>query len=600
MTKQLGQSLCLILTLLLLSACGTRPSTTVMTPSSGDPEVQQLLTSAQRAAPEQAAILKLEAAQLLVNDQQVDEAASILESIDKRRLPARLGLDVASLQANLALQSNQPVQALSYLDFRQLPPQLNTDQIIELNQLRSEAFSKQQDYISAARELISAGQMTTEQNIRQTLHTQIWSALTSASQAQLSSATENRGNNYHEQGWFERALAIAGIADFAEQQEKLFDWQLLWDQHPAAEIPPQDLDATLATELSPIQLPTTGVQRTALFLPMTGDLANIARIITEGYVTAMQAAGSSQSELVLLNSTDIRTPEQLFHAARAQGANFIVGPLERNFVNQLAHYPEHPINVLALNPALEGNNPPLQLDLSSDHEALALTRKAIELGYRSAMIIHSDSRSGQRFEQLIREAYEQQGGYITATLNFKATQNNSEQIRGLLLQDPEIARTMPSRSRSGMSVNVQHETDVIFMATEASDARLIRPMLMYHFAGAIPVMATSQVYEGNASASRDADLNGITFVDLPWRIAEPSPTRLTLLELRDNADTDIGRLYALGADAYLISQNLPQLLMQGSTLNGETGNLQLGPNRRLIRSLAFAQFVNGEPQLITE
>lgn len=599
MTKQLGQSLCLIFILLLLSACGTRP-TTVISPSSDNPEVDQLLTSARGAAPEQAAVLTLEAAQLLVNDQRNDEAASILESIDKRRLPARLGLDVASLQTKLALERNQPEQALGYVDFRQLPAQLSADQIIELNQLRAAAFTKQQDYIGAARELISASQMTSETNIRQTLHTQIWSALTSASPSQLSSATENRGNNYHEQGWFERAYSIAGITDFGEQQEKLFDWQLLWDQHPAAELPPQDPDAIRATEFSPIQLPTTGIQRTALFLPMTGELAHIASIITEGYVTAMQAAGSNDSELVLLNSNEIRTPEQLFHAARVQGANFIVGPLERNFVNQLAHYPEHPINVLALNPALEGSNPPLQLDLSSDHEALSLVQRATKLGYRNAMIIYSDTRSGQRFEQLIRETYEQQGGHITATLNFKATESNSEQILKLLLQDPDIARTMPNSSRSGMNVNVLHQTDVIFMAAEAADARLIRPMLMYHFAGAIPVMATSQVYEGNASASRDTDLNGITFVDLPWRLAEPSQARLALLELRKNTDTDLGKLYALGADAYLISQNLPTLLSQSGSLNGETGNLQLGPNRRLSRALVWAEFINGEPQLITE
>ncbi|WP_417579740.1 penicillin-binding protein activator [Nitrincola sp.] len=599
MTKQLGLLLCLILTLLLLSACGTRPTTTL--PSVADnADVQQLLTSAQRAGPEQAATLKLEAARLLVEDQQIDTAVSILESIDKRRLPPQLGLDIASLQAKLLLQNNKSAQALDSLDFRQLPPQLTNEQVIQLNQLRAEAFSNQQDYINAARELIAASQMTTEQNIRQMLHTQIWGLLTSASNAQLNSATDNRGNNYTEQGWFERASAVAGITDFGEQQEKLFDWQLLWDQHPAAELPPQDPDALIATELSPIQLPTAGIQRTALLLPMTGELANIARIITEGYVTAMQAAGSSDTELVLLNSTEIHTPEQLFYAARTQGANFIVGPLERSFVNQLADYPEHPITVLALNPALEGNNPPLQLDLSSDHEALALVQKALDMGYHNAMIIHSDTRSGQRFEQLIREEYEQRGGFIRATLGFKATQSNSEQVRELLLQDPEIARTMPNRSRSGMSVNVRHETDVIFMAAEAGDARLIRPMLMYHFAGAIPVMATSQVYEGNASASRDTDLNGITFVDLPWRIAEPSPTRLQLLELRDNADTDLGKLYALGADAYLISQNLPTLLSQDGILAGETGNLQLGPNRRLSRALVWAEFVNGEPQLITE
>ncbi len=242
-----------------------------------------------------------------------------------------MGLDVASLQAKLSLQSNSPDRALGYLDFRLLPPQLTSEQVIQLNQLRAEAFAQQENYINAARELISASQMTTEQHIRQSLHTQIWSLLISASNAQLNSAAENRGNNYLDQGWFERALAIQGITDFSEQQEKLFDWQLLWEQHPAAELPPQDPDALIATELSPIQLPSAGIQRTALLLPMTGELANIASIITEGYVTAMQAAGSTDAELVLLDSTEITHRNSCFIQPEHKVPTLLSAPLDRNF-----------------------------------------------------------------------------------------------------------------------------------------------------------------------------------------------------------------------------------------------------------------------------
>lgn len=82
-------------------------------------------------------------------------------------------------------------------------------------------------------------------------------------------------------------------------------------------------------------------------------------------------------------------------------------------------------------------------------------------------------------------------------------------------------------------------------------------------------------------------------------MSEPSLTRLSILERRQDADTEIGKLYALGADAFLVTQQLPQLLQQ-QKLNGETGVLSLGPNRRISRDLTWARFNNGVPQLITE
>ena len=601
MTKQLRLLFALVMMSILLAACGSQPgmpSISSPSPSVQDDETRQLLKEAQSAPPSESAQLRLQAAERLSTQGNDLEAISILESIDKRRLPAELGLSVALEQARLAISQNNPERALRNLDFHLLPTNLNPEQIVRLNIARAEAFELFGNSIAAARELISATQMTRDESLQQSLHDQIWVVLIATNSGELQQAVQNRNNNFYEQGWFERAASLSGVVNFDEQQEKLFDWQLLWDQHPAAALPPRSADTPIATDLSPISS-TDRAQRVALFLPLQGDLADFSKTIVEGFITAMQSSPSGATEVILLDSTEIRSPEQLFHTARTQGADFIVGPLERNFVNQLAEFPDHPLPVLALNPAEQGLNPPLQLDLSSDHEVNTLLLRASEQGFRNAMIIRSDNRSGERFEQLIRQAFQEQGGYISASLAFRATESNSEQIRELLLQDPEIARTMPSRSRSGMRVNISHETDVIFMAAEPRDARLIRPMLLYHFAGNIPVMATSQLYEGNPDNSRDNDLNGIEFIDVPWRLAEPSETKLLISEKRQNSDSDIGKLYALGADAYIISQNLP-LLLQQQTIIGETGLLTLGPNRRISRELTWARFNNGVPQLITE
>ena len=601
MTKKIRLLLALILMSILIAACGSQPgmpSTSMQSQPVQDDETRQLLRDAQSAPPVESARLRLQAADRLSAQGNVLEASSILESIDKRRLPADLGLSIALEQATLSLLQNNPERALRSLDFHLLPTDLSRDQIIRLNIARAEAFSLFGNSVNAARELIAATQMTDDISMQQSLHDQIWSILSTTNSSILQQEVQNRNNNFFEQGWFERAAMLADISNFDEQQEQLFDWQLLWDQHPAASLPPRSADTPLATDLSPIPL-TDSAKRVALFLPLQGDLADISRTITEGFITAMQASQTGNTEVIMLDSTEIRSPEQLFNTARTQGADFIVGPLDRNFVKQLAEYPNHPLPVLALNPAEQGLNPPLQLDLSSDHEVNTLVRRASQLGYRNAMIIRSDNRSGERFEQMFRQTFQEQGGYISASLTFRPTESNSEQIRQLLLQDPEIARTMPRSSRSGMRTNISHETDVIFMATEPRDARLIRPMLLYLFAGNIPVMATSQLYQGNPSASRDNDLNGIHFVDVPWRLAEPSSTRLSITERRQDADSELGKLYALGADAYIITQNLP-LLLQQQSLNGESGVLSLGPNRRILRELALARFNNGVPQLITE
>ncbi len=601
MTKQIRLLLVLVLMSVFLAACGTAPRTPTsptFSASVQDDQARQLLRDAESAPPVQAAELQLAAAERLALQGNDLDAISILESIDKRRLPAELGLSIALQQAAFALDQNNPERALRALDFHQLPTDMSSDQLVRLNIARAETFDIFGNPIGAARELIAATRMTDDTSLQQTLHDQIWTVLQKTNASLLQEAVQNRNNNFFEQGWFERAAMLSDITDINEQQEKLFDWQLLWDQHPAASIPPRTGDTQIATDMSPIFFDDRA-QRVALFLPLQGDLADISRTIIEGFITAMQSSSMGQTEVIMLDSTEVRSPEQLFHTARTQGADFIVGPLDRNFVNQLADLPDHPIPVLALNPAEQGFNPPLQLDLSSDHEVNTLVRRAIELGYRNAMIIRSDNRSGERFEQLIRQAFQEQGGFVDASLTFRPTENNSQQIRQFLLQDPEIARTMPSGSRSGMRVNVSHQTDVIFMATEPRDARLIRPMLLYHFAGNIPVMATSLLYEGNPSAARDNDLNGIQFIDVPWRLSEPSLTRLSILERRQDADTEIGKLYALGADAFLVTQQLPQLLQQ-QKLNGETGVLSLGPNRRISRDLTWARFNNGVPQLITE
>ena len=577
----------------LLSACGFQiklPGQAFPISSIEDDKARQLLIEAQSATPLRSAELKAQAAEALAHQGNYSDASRILNSIDKRTLPAELGLAIALQQARYEIEQNNIDQAINSLNFHRLPTDLNNEQVIQLNLVRAEAFELRQAFVDAARELISAANLSEDPNQQQILHNQIWETLQAADIATIHQASSDRNNNFAEQGWFERVIMLADISDINEMQEKLFDWQLLWEQHPAALLPPKAADRSLTDYITT----TDNINRIALILPRQGQLAEFSRMITEGFMAALQASDTTAPEVIMLDSTDMLFAEQIFTAASNHQVDLIIGPLERALVDQLAQTPHHPIPVLALNSTREELNPPLQLDLGSDHEANTLVNQAILRGYKNGAIIRSDSHSGERFENLIRETYLQHGGSIIGSLTFKPRENNSNQIRELLAQDQQSS-TDPSLGNTRLTV--KDDADVIFLVATPDEAKLIRSMLLYHYAGNTPILASSHVFEGVNNPIYDTDLNGIEFVEIPWNLHSNQQVRdrLELIQV----DNQVGNnpLFALGADAFLVSQNLSKLLKDSASIAANTGSLSMGTNRRILRELTWAQFRNGTPQL---
>jgi hypothetical protein len=128
---------------------------------------------------------------------------------------------------------------------------------------------------------------------------------------------------------------------------------------------------------------------------------------------------------------------------------------------------------------------------------------------------------------------------------------------------------------------------------------MIRPLLRYHFAGALPVYATSQIHEGPGNATLDRDMDGIRFCDMPWMLESGHPLaalRGEIARLWPARDQRYARLFALGIDALQIAPHL-QGLRDGSYSRhpGVSGDLYLDKARRVHRDLQWAEFSNGRP-----
>jgi len=87
---------------------------------------------------------------------------------------------------------------------------------------------------------------------------------------------------------------------------------------------------------------------------------------------------------------------------------------------------------------------------------------------------------------------------------------------------------------------------------------------------------------GRPNPAKDVDLNGVIVCDIPWNRQGS----------RDESSSN--RLYAVGQDAYLLSQNLSRLAeIPSFPVYGSTGALFLSPQNQIHRRIPCTAIHNG-------
>ena len=139
----------------------------------------------------------------------------------------------------------------------------------------------------------------------------------------------------------------------------------------------------------------------------------------------------------------------------------------------------------------------------------------------------------------------------------------------------------------------RQDVDAIFLAAEVSQARQINPALAYHYVGAIPVYATSQVFNGSTDTTLDQDLNGIKFSTLPWYFNQNLPEHKNISRFGDT-NPGLQPLYALGVDSFYLFPRLRQLKqIANASFYGQTGKLKLDAQGKVVRDQVWAEYRSG-------
>ena len=476
------------------------------------------------------------------------------------------------------------------------------DLITRAANLQTDTYSLAGEPIPAAMTLILLAQTDNTADAQQ-IHNRIWSMLEQVSESDLSSASAE-AIGYEAQGWLELAsLVRTPGAGIDEQGRIIRNWQNNWPGHPAAQVLPAELRliATLA-ESRP--------EKIALALPLEGPLATAGKAIRDGFLAAYyldDSADRGETDIRIFNTAGTAFAD-LYKQLSEQDIDLIVGPLEKEALAGLGSMNTLPVPALGLNYLPADTRPAdglYQFGLSAEDEARQIADRLAAEQLRQVLVLIPGGEWGDRVEAALLKRMASNEGVALDIERFYREDNLRAVTADLLGITVSRDRAIQVERTIGMDVEFEprrrQDADAIVMVAEPTVARQFKPLFAFYFGGDLPVYSPSIIYEGTPAPSRDRDLNGVIFTDIPWVLGDDNELRTRATENLSGTRGQPGRLFAMGADAWHLSKRLPLLRqVESASISGQTGILTMTAEGSIHREQLWAQFRNGVPELIPD
>ena len=479
--------------------------------------------------------------------------------------------------------------------------------LADFHELRASAFSMQGDRITTAEEYILQGNYLNNKEAIIQSQQSIWESLALLSERSLQQLQPAQAPDILS-GWMELVrLSKKYQLNPTLLRAAINNWQRRYSDHP---VHLSLLEGLRNRKQKDVTLP----KNIALLLPITGRFANAAKAIQDGLLASYYAKKEKDNISIRIYDTKGRPEEinDIYDKAISDGAQFVIGPLNKASINLLAEQQELSAPTLALNYINSDYTIPKELyqfGLSPEEEARQVAERTWLDGHVNAAVLTPTGPWGDRIHKAFRERWEQIGGRVVEQQSYNSSKNDfSLPIRKLLNIDDskrryrKISRLLKTKVK--YSTYRRQDIDFIFIAGYPRQARQIRPQLKFFHASRVPVYATSHIFTGNLNPERDRDMDGIRFGDMPWVLSETTShkgLRNEMESLISKAGNKHQRLYAMGVDSFNIIAALNTLKTYPyERYQGETGSLSLDEKQRVKRQLSWVNFRGGRPILLEQ
>ncbi|MGO2923862.1 MAG: penicillin-binding protein activator, partial [Hafnia paralvei] len=373
---------------------------------------------------------------------------------------------------------------------------------------------------------------------------------------------------------------------------------------------PSDANATQPTTTDPNAngaVSTSGAQPAA-------ETAPTAQADADGMPIAPIVPPSASNAQIKVYDTSSQPLPALLAQAKQDGATLVVGPLLKENVDQLSTT-STPLNVLALNqPEQVQNNPNIcYFALSPENEARDAAKHIWEQGKRSPLILAPRGSLGDRVAKAFAQEWQQLGGSTVLQQGFGSTGELRQAINGgsgirMTGQPVSVAAasqpqsvtiaglTIPAPPADAGAVSTSSgNVDAVYIIATPAELTLIKPMidLANGSRNGLGLYASSRSYQAGSGPDFRLEMDGLQFSDIPL-LAGGNPALLQQAASQFKNDYSLVRLYAMGADAWVLANHFSQMRQIGGfQLNGSTGVLSADSNCVINRKLPWLQYRSG-------
>lgn len=388
-------------------------------------------------------------------------------------------------------------------------------------------------------------------------------------------------------------------------QRNLKRWQAIHPAHPATQALSQQMASLITAEYTP-------PSQIAVLLPLTGKYRKAGEAIRSGILQSWFML-AERAPAVHFYDTNSGSVTALYQQAKAAGADAIIGPLLKESVASLLMVIDPSIPTLILNRS-ETTHENKQLvffalppEAEGEQTARWLQQQGIEHPLLLATGGHTNKRTIDGFasyhaeqDQVLSddatEPYVQH--HLTRTSLF---QKQIEQAMGIKDSKARIAQL---KTLTGADIKSQprsrRDLDGVYIAATPADTRLIKSFLdvtVSPYAERLPVYIGSRAHAGYRN-----ELEGTIIGDLAINISpEMAAEKEQVLSLHPSWKASDLRLFALGFDSLkLIEQiglirSLPEFSLQGLS-----GILRISDKGNIEVDMPWAKYRNGSLQPIAK
>ncbi len=304
----------------------------------------------------------------------------------------------------------------------------------------------------------------------------IWSMLVAMPASGLN--TLSASGNTTLTGWVELLNLLRRYSGHpAQQQEALSEWLAANPAHPANRYLPQDLNALQSMEI-------LRPERIAVLLPLSDKFAAQGEAIRNGLVQALLDDNSgTDAPAVKFYDTNAMPMADIVNTMRADNIEFVIGPLQKDKVDEFLSLSQNSIPTLALNiPDDEGGEAnTCFFTLSPEQEAEQAAIHIAQNNHRYPLVIAPDSGFGRRVSEAFDKQWEKETGEKAEVEYFKNRAEMQKTVQRVFGLTESQARIQQMKQLLGLDMEAEQrsrrDVDAVYLVANAGELTLLKPFI---------------------------------------------------------------------------------------------------------------------------